>query len=140
MWLFAVHREGFGVFDQLWQPNSTLVRVLAAGLHTFKKVNAGPEAYAALNCWHWGSVFLERYVGSVETMYRDAMDPMRLERAPGFRPAVFGDIRLRLLKDKAFTLRPGARVNSVFYGVMNIIAIEGARNFAKKRLHPVSVA
>jgi hypothetical protein len=129
--LIAVHRDGFGVFDQRWQPYSTLVPVLAAALHTFKTVNAGPEAYAALKCWYWGSVFLERYASAVETTtHRDATDLIQLAREPGFRPAVFADIRARLLKDEAFTLRPVARVNSVYRGVMNLIAIQGARDFA----------
>jgi hypothetical protein len=129
--LIAVNPDGFGVFDQRWQPYSTLVPVLAAALHTFKKVNAGPEAYAALKCWYWGSVFLERYAGSVETTtYRDAMDLTKLARRPDFRPAVFDDIRARLLNDEGFTLRPVARVNSVYKGVMNMIAVQGARDFA----------
>lgn len=129
--LIAVNRDGFGVFDQRWQPYSTLVPVLAAALHTYKAVKAGPEAYAVLKCWYWGSVFLERYAAAVETTtHRDATDLMRLAREPGFRPAVFDEIRARLLKDEAFTLRQVARVNSVYRGVMNLIAIQGARDFA----------
>ncbi len=129
--LIAVNPGGFGVFDQRWQPYSTLVPVLAAALHTFKTENARSEAYAALQCWYWGSVFLERYAGAVETTtYRDAMDLIRLAREPGFRPAVFDEIRDHLLNDEAFTLRPISRVNAAYKGVMNLVAIQGARDFA----------
>jgi len=129
--LIAVNRDGFGVFDQRWQPYSTLVPVLAAALHTFKAAKTGPETYAALKCWYWGSVFLERYAAAVETTtYRDATDLIQLAREPGFRPAVFDDIRSRILTDESFTIRPVARVNSVYKGVMNLIAIRGARDFA----------
>jgi|YNPBryantNP2012_1023418.scaffolds.fasta_scaffold01876_5 hypothetical protein len=37
--LIAVNPDGFGVFDQRWQPYSTLVPVLAAALHTFKPLH-----------------------------------------------------------------------------------------------------
>jgi len=128
--LTDVSPDGFGVFDQKWQPYSTLVPVLAAALERFKQVHAGDYAFRALKCWYWGSIFLERYAGSVEsTSYRDAMDLMKIAVDATFRPAIFEEIESTILENQSFSIRKESRVNSIYCGVMNLIAINGARDF-----------
>jgi len=128
--LVAVHRDGFGVFDTAWQPYTTLAPVLAASLDTAEKNRAEEHAYRDIKCWYWGAVFLQRYAGSVETRtYRDAMDLLRRQTEPDFVPEIFGDIRRNLTDNTQFSLKEVARVNSVYRAVMNLIAINGAKDF-----------
>jgi len=128
--LVSIHTDGFGVFDPRWQPYSTLTPVLATCLSKGEEARVGESMYRDLKCWYWGSVFLERYAGAVEsTTYRDAMDLLSRQRTPDFRPQVFEAIKSVLLESN-YSLRDVARVNSVYRGVMNLIAIKGARDFA----------
>jgi hypothetical protein len=128
--LVSIHTDGFGVFDPRWQPYSTLIPVLATCLSKGEEARIGEGVYRDLKCWYWGSVFLERYAGAVEsTTYRDAIDLLRRQREPEFRPQVFEDIKTLLL-DPKYSVRDVARVNSVYRGVMNLVAINGARDFA----------
>ena len=128
--LVSIHTDGFGVFDPRWQPYSTLIPVLATCLSKGEEARVGESMYRDLKCWYWGSVFLERYAGAVEsTTYRDAMDLLSRQRTPDFRPQVFEAIKSVLLESN-YSLRDVARVNSVYRGVMNLIAIKGARDFA----------
>lgn len=128
--LVAVNVDGFGVFDQRWQPYSTLIPVMAAALSEFERLKVGAYAYSALKCWYWGSVLLERYAGSVDSItYRDAMDLMNLAEKPEFRPVVYEEIDGRILRNENFSILGVARQNSVYKGILNLIAIKGARDF-----------
>jgi len=128
--IVAVQRDGFGVFDPRWQPYSTLVPGLSVLLDNAEREGLGHEAYADIKCWYWGSVFLERYAGSVEsTTYRDATDLLKRQEGDDQDPEVFGEIRRSILENPGFSLRSVSRVNSIYRGVMNLIAINGARDF-----------
>lgn len=126
----AVHPDGFGAFDRAWLPYSTMLPVLAAVLAAAERAPRPDQAYKDIKCWYWGSVFLERYAGAVESKtYRDAMDLIRKQTEPDFRPEVFSDIKRLILDNGQFRLRGVARVNSIYRGVINLIAIHGARDF-----------
>lgn len=128
--IIAVNPDGFGVFDPRWQPYSTLVPALAALLERADADHLGHQAYLDIKCWYWGSVFLERYAGAVEsTTYRDAMDLLKRQDDASHDPEVFADIRRGILENAGFSLRSVARINSVYRGVMNLVAINGARDF-----------
>ncbi len=128
--LIAVNPDGFGVFDIRWQPYSTLVPGLAAMLETARTKRAKADTYKDIKCWYWGSIFLERYAGSVETItYRDTIDIFRKQDEADYRPVVFDDIKQNILNNINYSLRNVARLNSIYRGVMNLIAINGARDF-----------
>ncbi len=128
--IIAVNPDGFGVFDPRWQPYPTLVPALAALLERADSDHLGHQAYLDIKCWYWGSVFLERYAGSVEsTTYRDAMDLLKRQDDASHVPEAFLTIRQAILENPGFSLRNVARINSVYRGVMNLVAINGARDF-----------
>jgi hypothetical protein len=80
--------------------------------------------------WYWGSVFLERYAGSVESItLADYRDLIQWFSHPGHKPAVFEQIDRNILHNPNFSLRDTARVNAVYRGVMNLVAIQGAKDF-----------
>ena len=121
---------GFGAFDSAWLPYRTMLPVLAAVLVAAERAPRPDQAYRDLGCWYWTSVFLERYAGAVESRtYRDAMDLLRRQEEPDFRPEVFLDVRRLILDNERFQLRTVARVNSIYRGVMSLVALRGARDF-----------
>lgn len=111
----AVHPDGFGAFDRIWLPYSTMLLVLTAVLVVVERAPRPGQAYKDVKCWYWGSVFLERYASAVESKaYRDAMDPIRRQTEPDFRPEVPSDIKRLFLDNGQFRLQGMARVNSVY--------------------------
>jgi len=126
----TVNADGFGVISLGWQPYSTLVPVMAAALASAAKAQKPHLAYADIKCWYWSSVFLERYAGSVDsTTYRDAMDLLGRQADSSKRPAIFDEAVKEVLDNSSFGLRWVARNNSVYKGVMNLVAMNGARDF-----------
>jgi hypothetical protein len=122
--------DGFGAFDQKWIPYSTMAPVLAALLERIDRDKFGHRAYDGLKKWYWGSVFLERYAGAVESTSRgDYTGLVQWFREPSSLPAVFQDIERTLVGNPAFTVRGVSRVNSIYRGVMNLVAISGAKDF-----------
>jgi hypothetical protein len=128
--LRSTSKTGFGVFDSKWQPYTTLLPVLATALDSLKQNRADARAYADVQAWYWGSVFTERYAGSVETKtYRDAMDLINRIADPTAEPACFKQFRDEVLESPSFSFADVWRNSSKFRGIMNLVAIEGARDF-----------
>ena len=121
---------GFGAFDKSWIPYSTMIPVLAALLHRIERDRLGYLAYEAVRRWYWGSVFLERYAGAVEsTTYSDYLDIARIFDDPHHQPAVFAEAADGVVNSAHFSIRDVARRNAVYRGVMNLIALRGAKDF-----------
>jgi hypothetical protein len=107
-----------------------LLPVLATALDALKEQRADSKAYGDVQAWYWGSVFTERYAGSVETKtYRDAMDLLNRIEDPSVEPACYKQFREEILEAPAFSFQDVWRNSSKFRGVMNLVAIEGARDF-----------
>lgn len=122
--------DGFGVFMQKWQPYSTLVPVLAVLLDHAEHARDSHKLYQDIKCWYWGSVFLERYAGAVESLTnRDAVDLLKRSENPEATPQIFSEIRQNILENPGFSLRDVTRVNSIYRGIMNIVAMNGAKDF-----------
>lgn len=122
--------DGFGAFDPRWQPYSTMVPVLAVLLDIAERAPEAHKVYRDIKCWYWGSVFLERYAGSVDTLtFRDTMDMIERSKKPTYVPQIFTEIKRSILDNPGFTFKDVARVNSIYRGVMNLIAINGAKDF-----------
>ncbi|MGI8911228.1 MAG: GmrSD restriction endonuclease domain-containing protein, partial [Rubrobacteraceae bacterium] len=124
--------EGFGVFNRRWLPYKTILPVLAAITENLRETNAGADAYGALRRWYWASVFLGRYTGATETVaYADFLDIMRYVRGEKAEPNIFDEARSQIVHNTGFSLRGTARVSAADYkGVMNLIALGGAKDFA----------
>jgi hypothetical protein len=126
----STQEGGFGVFDPKWLPYSTMIPALAALLHHIKINNLDYKAYEALRKWYWGSIFLERYAGAVEsTSHQDFQELVRYFEDPSVQPKVFGKIQEDILANPNFSLRSVSRRNAVYKGVINLLAIRGAKDF-----------
>jgi hypothetical protein len=123
---------GFGAFGRRWLPYKTILPVLAALLASFKQEKLSAGAYAALRCWYWGSVFLGRYAGATESiMYLDYHEVLRRARGENFEPTVFSDARRQIVENPSYSLRDVSRVSAAAYkGVMNLVALAGAKDFS----------
>lgn len=126
----STNPDGFGAFDPKWAPYSTMVSTLAALLHYIDTHKVDHRAYKYIRKWYWCSVFLERYAGAVETtLYRDYRDLIAIFEDEQYVPGVFAEADTRILSGDSFSLLGVARVNSIYRGVMNLIAIRGAKDF-----------
>jgi hypothetical protein len=122
--------DGFGVFDPERLPYSTRIPVLAALLHHIKTNRLDHKAYEAVRKWYWGSVFLERYAGAVEsTSHQDFQDLLKHFKDASVQPKVFGEIREKILENPNFSLHSVSRKNAVYRGVINLLAISSAKDF-----------
>ncbi|CAA9235831.1 MAG: hypothetical protein AVDCRST_MAG93-1092 [uncultured Chloroflexia bacterium] len=129
----SISPNGFGAFNRRWLPYKTILPVLAAIAEHLRDTNAGAEAYAVLRRWYWGSVFLGRYTGATETVaYADFQDIMKYLRGEKEEPDIFVTTRQQILENPGFSLREVSRVSAAAYkGVMTLVALEGAMDFAK---------
>lgn len=126
----STNPDGFGAFDPQWVPYSTMVSTLAALLYYIDTYKLDHRAYKYIRKWYWGSVFLERYAGAVETtLYRDYRDLIAIFNDDQYTPDIFADVDTRILSGESFSLLGTVRVNSIYRGVMNLIAIRGAKDF-----------
>ena len=126
----STNSQGFGVFDGRWAPYSTMVSPLAAMRYAIEHRGLDHRAYKVMRRWYWASVFRERYAGSVEsTIYRDYQDFLRAATDPAFEPEAVIDARVNIVDNKAYSLRSINRVNSVYRGVMCLVALRGAKDF-----------
>ena len=126
----SIGADGFGVFDPKWMPYSTMTSPLAAMLYAIDHKKFDHQAYKLMRRWYWASVFRERYAGSVEsTIYRDYQDWLKAVADPAFEPIAIQEARLSIVENEAFSLRQVSRVNSVYRGIMCLIALRGAKDF-----------
>lgn len=86
----STSQDGFGAFAQRWLPYSTMMPVLAALLYRIDRDKVDNRACRGVKKWYWGSVFLERYAGAVESItLADYRDLVQWFSDPGHKPAVF---------------------------------------------------
>ncbi len=123
---------GFGAFGRRWLPYKTALPVLAALTAKFGEENVGAEGYSAMRRWYWSSVFLNRYAGSTESlMYQDFNELWEYVCGGEHEPATFSEARSEILENPGFSLRGVSRQGAAAYkGVMNLVALSGARDFA----------
>ena len=103
---------------------------LAAMLWYIENHKLGGEAYGLMKRWYWSSVFTERFAGSVESsLLRDFQDFTKACEDPAFEPEAFRVARLNVVENPSFTLTSVSRLNSLYRGVMCLVALRGARDF-----------
>jgi hypothetical protein len=126
----STSEDGFGVFDSKWAPYSTMVSPLAAMLYAIETKKLDHRAYKLMRRWYWASVFRERYAGAVEsTIYRDYQDFLKAVADPDYEPTVLEDARISIVDNENYALRNVSRRNSIYRGIMCLIAIKGAKDF-----------
>lgn len=126
----STNSDGFGVFDRKWAPYSTMISPLAAMLYTIETKKLNHQAYKLARRWYWASVFRERYAGAVEsTIYRDYQDFLKATVDESFEPTAISDARINIVENPNYSLRDVYRRNSIYRGIMCIVAIQGAKDF-----------
>lgn len=128
--IMSTTQDGFGAFDQRWQPYSTMVSPLAAMLHKIETKKLDHRAYKLMRRWYWSSVFLERYAGAVEsTIHRDFQDFVKAVNDPSLEPQALAEARVNIVENPNYSLRNVSRVNATYRGIMCLTAIRGAKDF-----------
>ncbi|MDY0231142.1 MAG: DUF262 domain-containing protein [Candidatus Saccharicenans sp.] len=123
-------RDGFGAFDRKWVPYVTMVSPMAAMLAAIDDQNMDHRAYELIKKWYWSSVFTERYAGAVESIiHKDLSDFIRAYKESDYEPEATKDAHQDIIENEAFSLKSTARLNSVYRGVICLIALNGAKDF-----------
>jgi hypothetical protein len=126
----TVDEDGFGAFDRKWMPYLTMVSPLAAMLAFIESQNLGHQSYKMIKKWYWSSVFRERFAGSVESLiYRDFQDFIKTESQPDFIMEAVHDGEMNIVDNTAFSLKDVSRLNSLYRGIICLIALRGAKDF-----------
>lgn len=123
---------GFGAFARRWLPYKTTLPILAALTAKFVEEDAWAAGYPAMRRWYWSSVFLNRYAGSTESlMYQDFNELWEYVDNGGEEPATFSEAHSEILENSGFSLHGVTRQGAAAYkGVMNLVALSGAKDFA----------
>lgn len=130
--LSSVDSDGFGVFSEKWMPYSTMISPLTAMLYEIDHQKMDHNAFKLMRRWYWSSVFRERYAGAVEsTMMKDFQDFKKAVVDAEYEPESIREARLNILENKSFSLVDVNRINSIYRGVMCLIALNGAKDFKK---------
>lgn len=124
------NRDGFCAFDHKWVPYITMVSPMAAMLATIDEKNMDHRAYKLINRWYWSSVFTERYAGAVESLiHKDFSDFIKAYNDSNYEPEAIKEARQNISENKAFSLRSISRINSIYRGIICLIAQNGAKDF-----------
>lgn len=127
----TVDQDGFGAFERKWMPYITMVSPLAAMLATIDNQKLEHQAYKLMRRWYWSAIFRERYAASVESnVYRDYQDFLKAVKDPTYEPDALRDGRTNILENQAYSLQNVSRLNSVYRGVICLIALNHARDFS----------
>ena len=123
--------NGFGAFDPKWLPYMTMVSPLAAILYYIEKNKLRDQAYRLMQQWYWSSIFRERYAGAVESIiHKDYQDFIKRQKSPDSDFEVIREAKESILDNRKFTLLTISRLNSIYRGVMCLVAMHGAKDFA----------
>jgi hypothetical protein len=128
----STDQNGFGAFDRKWMPYVTMVSPLAAMLYAIQNRKLGSLGYKLMRRWYWSSIFRERYAGAIESsIHRDYQDFLVACENPSSEPEAIMDARIGILENPAFSLRSVSRLNSLYRGVINLVAVKGAKDFSE---------
>lgn len=126
----SIDQDGFGAFDRKWMPYITMISPLAAMLAAIDDQKLGHSAYKLMRRWYWSAVFRERYATSVESnIARDYQDFLKAVKDPSSGMNAVQEARVNILDNPAYSLQDVSRLNSVYRGVMCLVALRGAKDF-----------
>ena len=129
--------QEFGVVSPGYLPYISILPVFAALQYYVKAlpVDLRFHAQQRLRYWYWASVFDNRYSGSVEsTSARDFLELKRWFQNKNAEPAFIQEF-----KDRFRTLdfrHQRSRGTSLYNGVFNLLAIQGARDWITGNVPP----
>jgi len=124
------HPQEYGVVSSGFLPYVSILPIFAALRAQAKSLlpNRQLDARRKLRHWYWGSVFMNRYSGSVEsTSARDFLDIKAWFDDDASEPALVPEFaaRFRNLELRKETKRG----TSVYNGIFNLLVLQGARDW-----------
>jgi len=129
--------DGFGAgasnltVSPKWIPFTTMITVLAGLLWNIGEKKRDYRALEYVKRWYWSSVFLERYGGTVETnISRDYTDLIKKFDDNYYIPEIFIEAENQILNNNGYQLLSYRNTSSIYKGIMNLIALESAQDFA----------
>ena len=130
-WLVSAYErmispQGYGAFEVKWIPYTTLIVPLAALLREVHDRQGGEDMFRKIDCWYWGSVFMQRYDQAVDTTsFRDVRDISKwMDGAPP--PAWLSGFQA----EQVGIPEVAEQRSSIYRGVMCLIVRAGARDFS----------
>jgi len=131
--VMSTNQDGFGAFLPKWVPYKPILPVLTALLYYVEGTRelSSPEkgrAYTLIKQWYWSSVFTERYSSAVESKsLSDTMELIRAFHDSEYVPSMINEARARISSLNLHTI--SRRGSAVYRGIMNLIALNHARDF-----------
>jgi hypothetical protein len=127
-----VAEDGFGVFNQKWLPGFGLMPILAALRSEIDDHDLGEEQRLDLRRWYWCNVFLERYSSGVESKSRkDYVEMLKYWNEGKPEPTVFVEARARIAAEGYSVRESASYASAVYSGIFCLMAIRGARDWAR---------
>jgi hypothetical protein len=124
------HPQEFGAISSNYLPYVSILPAFAALQSHVKSLPAARrlQAQRKVRHWYWGSIFLNRYSGSVEsTSARDFQDLKAWIDNDDAQPTLIDEFKERF---RSLDLRKEVkRGTSVYNGVFNLLVIQGARDW-----------
>jgi hypothetical protein len=124
------HPQEYGVVSSAFLPYVSILPVFSALRAQAKKLPPPQQldARRKLRHWYWGSVFTNRYSGSVESMSaRDFLDVKAWFDDDVAEPSLIAEFARRF---RSLDLRKETkRGTSVYNGVFNLLVLQGARDW-----------
>jgi len=118
--------QGYGAFDAKWIPYTTLIVPLAALMREVEDRQGGEDMFRKIDCWYWGSVFLQRYDQGVDaTSHRDLREITKWMDG-GFPPAWLEGFQAEQID----IAEVSEQRSSIYRGAMCLIVKAGARDFS----------
>jgi hypothetical protein len=124
------HPQEFGAVSSKYLPYVSILPVFAALQAHIKTCPPGLQldAQRKIRHWYWSSVFTNRYSGSVEsTSARDFLDVRAWNEDDVAEPALIQEFKNRF---RSMELRREVkRGTSVYNGIINLLILQGARDW-----------
>jgi hypothetical protein len=126
----SANNEGFGGVESKWMPYSTMASTLAALLWYIDTHQLDYRAYKKVKKWYWGTIFLERYGGAVEsTMDADYRQLVQSFHNNEVIPRCLAEFDNRVVDSETFSFRNVSKLNSIYKGVISLVVLQGAKDF-----------
>jgi len=131
--VMSTNQDGFGAFLPKWIPYKPMLPVLTTLLYYVEDTGElssieKSRAYTLIKQWYWSSVFTERYNSAVESKsLSDTLELIEAFKNPESVPSMINEARVRVSSLNLYTVsRSGS---AVYKGIMNLIALNHARDF-----------
>lgn len=131
--IMSTNPDGFGAFVPKWIPYKSMIPILAVLLYYIEEsgelmTTEKARAYNLVKKWYWASVFSERFSSAVESKsVSDVMELVKALRDDNYLPKVITEAQRNIDTIDLYSIATSS--SAIYKGVMNLIALNGARDF-----------